>query len=405
MGLTVTVPVFAAYCYIETNPQVIQQNHKTHFDTADKSIEQAIKQLEQNTERNIAKQTDAVVAGLRVLATQKAYSQQQIAQAYEENAKTEASIVYEAKKAQKAQDAVEDTIDGAGYDPCGVLDKRQKVVSLAEATAKTVPEMVRNEVFARPGSYGNRKAAFAQMMAQHDAIYCTEDQAAAGMCTGVGKRAGRSLDASVMFENTTRNSDSYHDKSAFINNIIGLPDDIISREQAATSTGQAYTDLKRRTDAIKSTALVSLKNIQASWSSTGDVAGHTHGKEDAVTKNETTNAKDVKTTAESATTDATTNSLAEQMKKDVGRYLGGEEYKNWSASLVGLNERGVLQEVIKVKALRLYMQAEQYKQLTRMEAMLAAIVAADMETNGSEAKISEQRAKVLSGQAASSFGR
>ena len=56
--------------------------------------------------------------------------------------------------------------------------------------------------------------------------------------------------------------------------------------------------------------------------------------------------------------------LALQVKKDVNRYLGsGQEYKEWSQTLVSLEEKGVLAEILREKALRLHIQAEEYKTL------------------------------------------
>ena len=82
----------------------------------------------------------------------------------------------------------------------------------------------------------------------------------------------------------------------------------------------------------------------------------------------------------------------EQVKHDVSRYLGGgKEYEDWSKTLVGQEEKGVLTEVVKVKALRLYMQVQQYKQLQRMEAMLAANVAATTENSGMAGRVEAQR--------------
>src|SRR5699024_6162175 len=84
--------------------------------------------------------------------------------------------------------------------------------------------------------------------------------------------------------------------------------------------------------------------------------------------------------------------LAVQIKNDINRYLGsGDEYQAWSKTLVATPERGVLQEVLRVKAARLYLKSQHYKQLSRMEAMLAANVAAETYRTGMESNIERQR--------------
>jgi len=48
------------------------------------------------------------------------------------------------------------------------------------------------------------------------------------------------------------------------------------------------------------------------------------------------------------------------------------------------NERGALVELLKVKALDLAIQEKQYRQYERMEAQLAALVALEVQSSGSQ---------------------
>ena len=87
--------------------------------------------------------------------------------------------------------------------------------------------------------------------------------------------------------------------------------------------------------------------------------------------------------------------MALQLKNDVSRYFGsGDEYKQWSKTLVGQTEKGVLKEILTIKALRLFQQSEKYQQLMQLEAMVAANVAAETYRNGMQANIENQRNRI-----------
>ena len=141
--------------------------------------------------------------------------------------------------------------------------------------------MVTSEVTARPGRYASPGSALATRLALHDALYCTASQAAANLCAAEAPRAGKSLEAATMFKPSEYNSAEYRDKSAFINNMVGLPDEPLTQDTAATLQGQNYADLKRRKDAIKSTAVVSLKNLHSAYSTTSENE-HSHGVDESV---------------------------------------------------------------------------------------------------------------------------
>ena len=150
---------------------------------------------------------------------------------------------------------------------------------------------------------------------------------------------------------------------------------------------------------------MSLKNIQAEWS--GVTSAHDNAQKNPIASSEkqqlaqagkeNPNNK-VSVTDPNGTSDLAGSGLplSVLMKRDVDRYLGGgQEYKDWSKTLVSANERGVLKEILQIKALRLFMQSQQYQQLARMEGMLAANVSAEAFRTGMESNIEKQRQKVL----------
>jgi hypothetical protein len=71
--------------------------------------------------------------------------------------------------------------------------------------------------------------------------------------------------------------------------------------------------------------------------------------------------------------------LSVKFKQEVRRYAGdSESYDEWSKVLVFQNERGLMVETLKIAALELALQEREYRQYERMEALLAALVAQEV---------------------------
>lgn len=377
---------------------------KPPFVATQAAIDSALLAMQTKVNLDIKKQSDVVTAAVGVLTAQKAMAATQIGKAVENNTQIQSQAEQAVEMESKAREAQEQFgARSQGYNVCGVQAERIQVQKATENTRQAISEMIKNEVTARPGRYASRRTAMAERLALHDALYCTASQAASNLCKTEGSRPGRSIMAATMFTPAPFDSAEYRDKSAFINNMIGLPDDPLDKTQATTPDGVSYMDVKRRKDSINSTALVSLKNLQAMYS--GVYSNHleqtkkdldpaqSEGKQLAqagdIAKGKNSAAR---TGYASGDEDGSGVPLALQIKKDVDKYLGsGDEYKAWSKTLVGQTEKGVLKEVLQIKALRLYLQAQQFDQLSRMEAMLAANVASETYRNGMEGNIENQR--------------
>jgi len=391
----------SAACYIDAStPKAVI---KPQITASEQAIIRALDAMDKTVSTAMEFQTAALLASVNTLSSQKALSAKQVGQSLLNNTQLQATAVQQVNAAHKAKQAVIDYgPKSAGHQVCQVLAQRTEIKSSEKAAEQAVGVMVSSEVTARPGRYSSRGSALATRLALHDALYCTASQAASGLCAGEAPRAGKSLEAATMFIPSDYDSPDYRDKSALINNMVGLPDEPLSQITAATLQGQSYADLKRRKDAIKSTAMVSLKSLQAAWSNTSENE-HSHGLDAKVNPN-TANSEAAQLEQSGSMPDADNmtpaqkeknlkkDPLAVQIQNDVNRYLGsGDEYKAWSKTLVGTPERGVLQEVLRVKAARLYLQSQHYKQLSRMEAMLAANVAAETYRTGMEGNIDRQR--------------
>lgn len=400
LGMTSTGAMAA--CYIDSNYSHINSQIQPYFNVVDKSVKGSMNNLDTQLKLTIGQQTDTITAALKVLAQQKSMTATQVSDAIAKNTKIEAAAEDAKEIAEKKIQILEEYGPaGQGHQTCMVQQERERTVHKENTTKAAVTSMIRTEVSARPGRYADRGSQMATRLALHDQLYCTASQAASGLCAAEAPRAGKSLLASTMFEPASKGSDEYNDKSAFINNMAGLAHDPLLPDQVNTIMGQSYADNKRRVDSIKSTAITYLKNLQAQWSGTGSEST----EEDR--GNNASEERQLQATAQgdragsgvektSEASNESINSLAAQLKKEVDRYFGGgEEYKSWSQTLVGLNERGVMKELLQVKALRLKLAADEFEQLSQQEAMLAAYTSAVLANSGLESTISKQREQLL----------
>lgn len=401
------IDVTQPYIVVNRNESIHTQAVKGQLDAMDLALNTAM-----NTQAKL------IAEAITVWSAQKGVSAQQQATAIKNNTQVEAQAMQEISRNTRMKKVLRDYGNQSmGYKPCETSKERAILVINTKNTQESVPQMIKREVTAAPGVYSPKIQAMATRLALHDKMYCTPSQAMSGFCSKEAPRAGKSLMAETLFTPSGVDTQEYQDKSAFINNMIGLPDDPISKAAATTVEGQSYADLKRRKDAIKSTAINSLKSIQAQWSIMGDeeknsengqssnAAGLSSEKQQLAAsdaqkpKNTAASATAVNASSSSSSTagsavkkDNTPQPMMIQLKREVDRYLGGgSEYAEWSKNLASQEEKGVLTEILKVKALRLYMQAEQYKQLSRMEAMLAANVAAQTENTGMSGRVEIQR--------------
>lgn len=403
-----------AVCVIDSStPKAVI---KPQIKASEQAIVRALDAMDKTVSTAMEFQTAALLASINTLSSQKALAAKQVGKSVLNNTQLQTTAIQQVNAAHKAKQAVIDYGPrSTGHQVCQVLAQRTKIKETEKASERAVGVMVSSEITARPGRYSSRGSALATRLALHDKLYCTASQAASGLCAGEAPRAGKSLQAATMFIPSDYDSPDYRDKSAFINNMIGLPDEPLTQITAATIQGQSYADLKRRKDAIKSTAAVSLKSLQAAWSNTSENE-HSHGLDANVSENVANSEaaqleqagsmpSAVTMTAEEKEKQLKKDPLAVQIKNDVNRYLGsGDEYKEWSKTLVATPERGVLQEILRVKAARLYMQSQHYKQLSRMEAMLAANVAAETYRTGMEGNIERQRQVAMRKNVAAAIG-
>ena len=240
---------------------------------------------------------------------------------------------------------------GQGFDPCGEQVK-SRAVAAGYADSTNVVNMVRG-VEAAPGVYKSRGTALAARVSEHRTNFCTADERSAGLCTTVGANAGASLTFSTMLQTARVGDMADRAKNAFVNHIFGLPDQPLDASQANTPEGLAFVRDKMMRDGIRSISMTSLKAVQAMNTSAAASSGSTADNDGHVAD----------------------QSFLDAVKTKVDQYAGGANYKQWEVSLTTQSERGLLVNLAKMSAFKLYMTAVEYDQYERMEANLAGLLA------------------------------
>jgi hypothetical protein len=238
-----------------------------------------------------------------------------------------------------------DPATGQGYDPCGELKRSQNVAVAIGEAATDMKEKVVREIDAAPGRFvADPGAIVSARLKAAKGVYCTVDEAKAGLCGSPGAMAGKDVDASHFFTSFNQVSPQNDAKSAMLNNMYGVPYQTVGKETFATPAGKSFLEAKRTEDAVRSVSQASLKSIQSWTEAKGDV-------------------------------DNGSASVLDTLAKKVGTYAGGDNYASWEQGKTAQSERGLLVEFAKMQAAELYFQHLEYQQMERQEALVAAMVA------------------------------
>ena len=418
--------------------------------TAENAIKRALNTYDAQMTKSLETHEGAIMGALAILTKQKEITADYVSVSEDKANQVLATVMGETSKMDAIKEVIENnSARGQGHNPCLVAAEQKELAGAVEESDAGVYGAVRQEISAAPGKYAIRDKIVAQRTVIHDANYCTADQAASGLCSRAAPRAAKSLKAQTLFTPSTAGDTAHEDKVAFINNFVGFPAQPLSTTQATTVGGTSYLSNVHRLNAIRSPAMTALKQIQAEYTAYED-QNHFHSHTDehddskAPANGATTDAngnvtgvdvsKIVATNEENQALKAGTNqrnadeaagpsgspidtataSKAElekdalpiilQLEKQVNRYLGnGEEYQAWNKTLIEQNDRGLLKEILQIKALKLFLQTREYEQLMSIEAMFAATVAADLRRSGLEAKVEDARSIAVNNTIASSI--
>jgi hypothetical protein len=293
-------------------------------------------QLQFNSER--------LTSAIAILTKQKAVGANQVNEAGKNAAQVTAQALNSLAQTDRVKQARFDYGGefGQGYSPCKVSATRNFLQSNIEQTNNKTLNDVNKEIIASAGAYVSKEQTINDRIKQYQEHYCSLEQVKYGMCDKVGELAGKSVSIATLFSPSSISTKEYQAKLDFINSISGLPDNPIPEQNKTSSLSRSYMLMKHQKDASVSPAYYSLKKIQNDYIEPKGIG----------------------------------SSVAEMFESEVARYMGvGNEGGNWAKSIAIQNQRGLLVELLKVKALDLSIQSRQYEQQERMEANLAVLVA------------------------------
>jgi hypothetical protein len=300
------------------------------------------------------------MSGLKVLTKQISGSSEKEIIAMNQSMQGLATTVISQQTSEDVQKVYADygTATGQGYDPCGEQTKALAVTG-GYANTQNVTSAVRGSIDAAPGVWKDRTAAMTTRVNDHRQSYCTADEVKAGMCQTVGSNPGQDLTFSTFMVTATQGSVEDRAKDAFVNHVFGLPDQPFDPKNAKTPEVQAQMRDKMMRDGYRTIAATSFKSIQAMSTANPNAT------------NPTNNNGYVATT-----------SFLDALDQKIDQYAGGANYLQWEKTLAIQSDRGLLVDLAKMAAFKLYLTSVEYDQYERMEANLAGLLSLENRARG-----------------------
>lgn len=233
--------------------------------------------------------------------------------------------------------------DGQSVNACesaGMIDEASSAMSVYKASAREY--VTPDRVYAAPGSTKTPAEAISASLENHRSKYCSSSEAAAGLCSSAGSQAGADVNIATLLS-ASASDDA---KDALVNNLVGLPLPKPTPQESNTPRGSLMMVDSMRAEAIRSPAMVSLAAIRAMNGEGGGEDAH----------------------------DASFNSALDNL---LNVYGGGNGYSAWYSALATKNERGLMQELNKLRALSIKLRTFRSESNTRIAATMAAILAAE----------------------------
>lgn len=349
IGLSIAIiPVFAwaAHC-----PKYMNEMVEPSFQAANAGIGAAVTAMDTSLSAILELQSERLLSAITVMTKQRALTANQVAESSRVSSQVLATGLRSLSMAERQREARFNFGGefGQGYNPCYVQAGREVISNAMGSTNKDIRERVNSEIIAAPGRYGNRIESETKLI-EDNQKFCTQSQADSGMCSGVGEHAGASISLGTLFTVTQKDDELYDAKVTYINNLFGLPSGELSQGQATSVATQNYILQNSRASALASPAMTSFKSIQLEYS------GY------------------------KGTETSPGVPIASLFRSEIQRYAGNSaEHLQWARVLAAQNQRGLLVELLKVEALDLALRGREYEQLERMEAVLANLVAIEIE--------------------------
>nr|WP_233176792.1 hypothetical protein [Ralstonia sp. ASV6] len=295
-------------------------------------------------------QSNQMLSSLKIVAKQTQVAAEQRDAAVLQAEQAAASVAVDLANKEMVDKTILD-FSSQGFNPCYQLSENKRMVQTEVATRASVPGRVSTEVEGVGGHYSSVADALAKRERQHQALFCTQSEKDAGLCSSVGAVPGGDMNASLIF-NSDPSANAVAAKNATINNIIGMPDEPLPAAAANTPQGMAYVLQKKEKDATLAFSAYSLKAIQADVENFDAVLG-----------------------------------------SRVGQYFGTAQAEAWAKDQASQAERGVVLDMVKISGLGLKIGLRELEQSLRREANAAVELALEnRQINGRATEAAQNRA-------------
>ncbi len=268
-----------------------------------------------------------------------------------ENMQKSSQVLVSAIKSQnQSNTVVAATFDyapqtGQGFEPCNTNMRNKSLSDAFSSVEQNLGhEMQSMQVDNKIGSIVNSSSeAMGKRLDKHYANFCTKTEEASGLCTA-SNLAGADINAAYLFEAAPRNSKVDIARQAYIEHVIGTPDEYPTNGDQNTAQAKSAFMNKINSDALLSIPSYSLQAIRMN-----------NLQQDEYQK----------------------QSPNQMLKARVNQYFGGKEANEWVSNIAMQTERGLLVETLKMQGLETWIKQKQYQQNQRLEANLAALVIMD----------------------------
>lgn len=239
---------------------------------------------------------------------------------------------------------------GQGYQPCIVLYKNKSLDHAWDGIPQSVKKRMARSSLSSGSMVSSVTDEMQSRLKSHRDKFCSNGEQKAGLCSA-SSLPGGDTNAATLFEPAAKDSLVDQARTAYIDNVLGEPDEKINAKAGKSQSGQTYMLSKARKDAFLSIPSYSLNMI-------------------------------AEANTQSAQFD--NKSPNEMLQLRVNQYFGGKEAQQWAATLTRQQPRGLLVELAKIEGTNAWINQKQYEQNQRIIANLAAqqlLMAEPLKTN------------------------
>lgn len=285
-----------------------------------------------------------ILSALAVATKQEALS----ANVVSDGTRQAAEQLVNAVRAQKQNDLVAQSymdynpVSGQGYDPCGTFAKNKSLDMAFSASNQQTKEAVGSIDIAPGRLVDSSVVAMNARLQNHQENFCSDGEAESGLCRKSELPSG-DTNAALLFEPASADSLTYKAKMAYIQHVLGEPDQALPKAAGQSRAGDHFMKTKLAKDSLLSIPAYSLSKIASDNTQSSEFGN---------------------------------KSPNEILRTRINQYFGGKEAVEWSGSMARQTHRGLMVEALKMVGLENWMLYKEYERNQRMQLNMAALVLA-----------------------------